>query len=132
MIHLDDLKLCAKFVECLQRAIHYDPSLSLSEDAVSHLHNPSHRQSSPPLDIELQVTLKLYLVNPSEATYKANCAVFLCYSLHINIPSYYKTMWLVLEITSIELVVHYMCINLCIAYTGPFLDLKACPICLEL
>ena len=41
-------------------------------------------------------------------------------------------MQLVLKITGIESIVYHMCINSCIAYTGPFLNLEACPICSEL
>ena len=33
--------------------------------------------------------------------------------------------------TGVELVVHNMCINLYIIYTSPFLNLEACPMCLE-
>jgi hypothetical protein len=131
-IHLDDLKLCAEFVKCLQAATLSDSSVSLSEEAVARLHNPPHGQSSPPLDADLWLALELYLLNPSEATYKANCTAFLHHSPHINLPSYYRTMCLVSEITGIESVVHDMCINLCIAYTGPFLNLDACPLCSEL
>jgi hypothetical protein len=129
-IHLDDLKLCADFVKCLQAATLSDPSVSLSEEAVACLHNPSCGQSSP-LDADLQLALKLYLLNLSEATYKANHTAFLHHSPHINIPSYYRTTWLVSEITGIESIVHHMCINSCVAYTGPFLNLKAYPICSE-
>jgi hypothetical protein len=131
VVHLDDLRLCAEFVKALQAATLSDPSVGLSEEAVARLCNPLHGLSSPPLDVDQQLALDLYLLNPSEATYKANRAAFLHHSPHINIPSYYRTMCLVLEITGIELVVHNMCINSCIMYTGPFLNLKACPICLE-
>ena len=58
--------------------------------------------------------------------------VFLMHSPHINIPSYYRTTCLVSDLTGIELVIHHMCINSCIVYTGPFLDLEACPLCSEL
>jgi hypothetical protein len=129
-IHLDDLKLCADFVKCLQSATLSDPSVGLSEEAVARLRNPPRGQSSP-LDADLRLALELYLLNPSEATYEANRAAFLRHSPHINIPSYYRTTRLVSEITGIESIVHHMCINSCVAYTGPFLDLEACPICSE-
>ena len=48
-----------------------------------------------------------------------------------DLPSYYKARQLVADLTGIELVVHHMCINSCIAYTGPFTDLKVCPMCSE-
>ncbi len=75
--------------------------------------------------------LNLYLVNPLEGSYEANHAAILCYLPHINLPSYYRTTHLVSELTGIESVVYHICINLCIIYTSPFLNLEACPICLE-
>jgi hypothetical protein len=63
----------------------------------------------------------------------ARCYCFhhVCSSPHIDLPSYYRTTRLVSEITGVESVVHRMCINSCVAYTGPFLNLEACPICSE-
>lgn len=48
-----------------------------------------------------------------------------------SLPSSYKTKWLVTELTGIDSIVHDMCINSCIAYTGPFSDLDSCPKCSE-
>ena len=117
-IHLDDLRMCSDFVKCLQVDTLSDPSLSLSEEAVEQLCNPPCRQSSPPHDADQRLVLELYLLNPSEATYKANCAAFVHHSPHINLPSYYRTTHLISKITGIELVVHHMCINSCIMYVA--------------
>ena len=99
---------------------------------VAQLCSPPHRLSFPSLNADLWCTLQLYLLNPSEATDKANCTAFMCHSPYINLPSYYRTTCLISEIIGIVLVIHYICINLCIMYTSPFLNLKACPMCLEL
>ena len=130
-IHLDDIKLCADFVKHLQCMTLSDSSLGLSAEAVECLCNPLCTQSPLSITTDLWLAIDLYLVNPSEATYKANWVAFLRCSLHLDLPSHYRTTHLVSEITGIESVVHHMCINLCIAYTGPFLDLEACPLCLE-
>ena len=130
-IHLDDLKLCAEFVKALQAATLFDPSVGLSEEAVAQLYDPPCGLSSPPLDVDQQLVLDLYLLNLLEATYKANRTAFLCHSPHINIPLYYRTTRLVSDLTGIESVIHHMCINSCIVYTGPFLNLEACPLCSE-
>jgi len=45
--------------------------------------------------------------------------------------SYYKVKSLVANLTGIESVIHHMCVKSCIAYTGPFVDLNACPLCSE-
>lgn len=129
-IHLDGLRLCADFIKCLQAATLSDPSLGLSEEAVFRLRNPP-RGLSTPLDADLRLALELYLNNPSEATYNVNRASFQRHSPHIDLPSYYRTTRLVSEITGIDSVVHHMCIKSCVAYTGPFLDLEACPMCSE-
>jgi hypothetical protein len=98
---------------------------------VAQLCYPPCGQCFPPLDTDLQLVLELYLLNPSEATYKANCTAFLHHSPHVDLLLYYRTTHLVSEITGIELVVHHMCMNSCITYTSPFLNLKACPMCSE-
>ena len=73
----------------------------------------------------------MYLGNPSEATYEVNRKAFLRRLPEANIPSYYKIRRLVADLTGVESVMHHMCINSCVAYTGPFSDLEACPTCSE-
>jgi hypothetical protein len=69
--------------------------------------------------------------NPSEAMYKVNRTIVLrCYP-DTSLPSYYKTKRLVTELTGIDSIVHNMCINSCIVYTGPFSELDSCPMCSE-
>ena len=130
-IHLDNIKLCADFVKDLKRATLSDPSLGLSAEAVERLRNPLHAESPLSINTDLRLAIDMYLVNPSEATYEANRAAFLRHSPHVDLPSHYRTTRLVSEITGIESVVHHMCVNSCIAYTGPFSDLEACPLCSE-
>ena len=56
-----------------------------------------------------------------------NCAIILDHFLDMDLLLYYKAKQLVANVTSVESVVHHMCINLCITYTGPFLELDTCP-----
>ncbi|ETW85803.1 hypothetical protein HETIRDRAFT_311270, partial [Heterobasidion irregulare TC 32-1] len=37
----------------------------------------------------------------------------------------------VAELTGITSIIHDMCTNTCIAYTGPYADLDKCPLCYE-
>ena len=115
----------------LQQATLDNPSIGLPGEALERLCNPLHEQPCEAINDDRRTTIKLYLANPSEATYKANREIILDRFLDTDLPSYYKAKWLVSDITGIESVVHHMCINLCIAYTGPFLDLDACPLCSE-
>jgi len=38
---------------------------------------------------------------------------------------------LVAKLSGVESIIHNMCVNSCLAYTGPFLELESCPICSE-
>ena len=75
--------------------------------------------------------IKLYLGNPSELTYQTNREIVLDRYPDCRLPSYYKIKWLISEITGIKSLVHHMCINSCLTYTGPFADLETCPVCFE-
>ena len=130
-IHLDNIKLTAEFVKRLQSASLDDPSLGMSCEALERLRNPLREQASLSIDDDTRLAIDMYLGNPSEATYEVNRKAFLRRLPDANIPSYYKTKRLVAELTGIESVVHHMCTNSCIAYTGPFSDLDACPLCCE-
>ena len=130
-IHLDNIKTAAEFVRRLWDTSLDDPSLGMSCEALGRLQNPLHEQPSLSIDDNTWLAINMYLGNPSEATYKVNRKAFLRQLPTADVPSYYKTKRLVAELTGIELVVHHMCINLCVAYTGPFSDLEACPTCSE-
>ena len=75
--------------------------------------------------------IRLYLGNPLESMYEMNHDILLDRLPGANIPTYYKTTQMVVELTGIESMVHHMCINSCVAFTGPFLDLNNCPLCTE-
>ena len=76
------------------------------------------------------MAIDLYMINPSEDTYESHCA-FILKHFGTDLPSYYKVKRLVSDLTGIESLVRDMCINSCLAYTGPFSELDACPICSE-
>ena len=46
-----------------------------------------------------------------------------------DLPSYYKAKRLVADLSGVEPLVHDMCVNSCIAYTGPFLESESCLVC---
>src|SRR6266851_5583990 len=107
------------FIKALQDSSLSDPSLGMSPEAVRHLHNPSHNQPGNALNANMWLTIDLYLGNTSEATYKTNQRAILCCFLNIDIPSYYKTKWLVTELTGVESVVHHMCAMLPSPHLAP-------------
>ena len=119
------------FIKVLQDAALSDPSLGMSPEAVGCLCNPLRDQPGDALNPDVQLAIDLYLGNASEATYKTNRRAILRRFPDAQISTYYKVKQLVTDLTGVESVVHHMCTNSCIVYTGPFLDLDACPVCSE-
>jgi len=130
-IHLDDLRTSADFVKALQETTLDNPMLGMSSNAVEHLWNPLHKDPSLSVDTDTRMALELFLNDPSERAYKKSCATILCWHPDDILPSCYKIRHLIADLTGIESIVHNMCINLCIAYMGPFSKLETCPACLE-
>ena len=128
-ISLDSLKLMTEFIQGLRATTLDDPSLGLSIEATERLCNLPHNQ--PKLDKYMRLAIKLYLRNPSDKTYEINRAAVLECFPEANIPTYYRTKRIVADLTGIESVIHHMCVNSCIAYTGPFTNLESCPMCSE-
>jgi hypothetical protein len=130
-IRLGDLKLAAQFIKALQLASLDDPTTGLSLDALARLRSPPHEQPSLSVDEDTRVAIELFLENPSETSYEANRAIILRRFPGTRLPTYYKTKRLVTELTGIDSIIHHMCVNSCIAYTGPFSELSTCPVCSE-
>jgi hypothetical protein len=130
-IRLHDLKITADFIKGLQEASLGDPRIGLSSDALERLRNPLHDQPALSLDEDTRLAINLYLGNPSAITYETNRTAILRRFPGTDLPTHYRTTRLVADITGIESIVHDMCVNSCIAYTGPFLELLVCPICSE-
>jgi hypothetical protein len=78
---------------------------------------------------DTQLAIDLYLGTPSEAMYKTVCTAILCCWPGTDLLSYYRAKCLVADLSSVESIVHNMCVNSCVAYTGPFLELETCPMC---
>jgi len=130
-IHLSNLKTAAEFVKGLQGVTLDNPSLGMSDEALHRLWNPPHKTPPVVIDKVTRLAIDLYLENPLDTTYKTNCKAIQRFNSNIELLSYYKIKCLVANLTGVESVMHHMCINSCLAYTGPFMDLDACPVCSE-
>jgi len=130
-IHLDELKMSAAFVRELQQATLGDPTQGMSCEGLERLRNPLRGQPSASVDEDARLAIDLYLGTTSEATYETVCAAILRRWPGTELPSYYKAKRLVTDLSGIESVVHNMCVNSCVAFTGPFLELESCPVCAE-
>lgn len=47
----------------------------------------------------------------------------------IEMLSYDRASWMVQKLSGVITLKHHMCIESCAAFTGPFVDLEACPLC---
>jgi hypothetical protein len=126
-----NLRTTADFIQALWHIMLDDSRLRISTEAVKHLWNPLCDDPSLSVNENTKLVLWLFLNNPSAKTYKNNCGDILLCHLDDALPSYYKIKHLVADMTGIESVIHDICINLCIVYMGPFLELETCPICSE-
>ena len=133
LIRLEDHRLTADFIKLLRSASLDDPvnGLSAEPEALERLRSPPRDQPVDSIDDDTRMAIDLYLGNPSDATYEINRAAILRRYPDSSLPSYYRTNRMVSDLTGIESIVHDMCINSCLAYTGPFADLESCPTCSE-
>ena len=119
------------FVRALSNASTADPCAKLDPDAFTRLHHPP----AVPLQIEdpaIRHSISTYLAleNASQAAYES-----VTRSLKYNFPdignilSFYQVEKLIGTLTGVELILHDMCPNMCLAFTGPFSHLDECPLC---
>ena len=82
-------------------------------------------------DIRLSVDLFLADTNGSEKIYNESRAACLRRHPTDKILSHHLVKKKVAELSGITSIIHDMCPNTCVAYTGPFADLDKCPLCYE-
>jgi hypothetical protein len=103
----------------------------MSEEAIGRLWNPPCNDPSLSVAGDTRLTVKLFMDCPSKEIYETICTDILDHHPDDDISSYYKVKRLVSDLTRIESIIYDMCIHSCIAYTGPFSKLEACPVCSE-
>ena len=122
------------FVQALSNASTSDPASKLSSNALHHLYHPPN----VPLVIEdpaIRQSISTYLAleNVSQAAYDA-----VAHSLRHNfsgvpevkkIQSFYNVEKLIKTYTGVEAILHDMCPNTCLTFTGPYSNLDECPMC---
>jgi hypothetical protein len=130
---LDNMKTAMAFIEALKIASLDDEWSKLDADTLYQLRNPS----TTPVDINenpswrLGLDLYLSISNVSQETYTSVRKAILRRYPDEDIPSYYLIKKYVAELSGVCSIEHDMCINSCIAYTGPFKELQTCPECGE-
>ena len=108
-----------------------DENTGLDPECLEQLRNPPQE----PVDIscpDLRLALDLFLAttNSSQETYTSiRKAIFRHFG--VEILSYDQIKRRVAELSGVIPVASDMCINSCLAYTGPFAELDTCPTCGE-
>jgi hypothetical protein len=129
---LDEMKTTLAFIEALRFASLNDPCANLDNNVLGRLQNPPME----PVDIrddDILTGLDLFLgtINFPQDAYINSREVMMRRHPKEKIPSFDQIKRIVAEITGVVPIVHHMCANSCIAYTGPFSELDKCPYCDE-
>ena len=88
-------------------------------------------QLSSELDPSIHFSIKLFMatLNSSQQTYESVRAAILEQHPEDNVLSYHEVKKAIEELTGVTSVVHDMCYDTCVAFTGPFSTLEHCPNC---
>lgn len=127
-IQIDDLRTAAEFISQLQRAT-LDAS-GLSPSMINRLRNCTQEPSSG-LDKTTQFSIKLFMatLKSSQQTYASVRETILEQYPGDYILSYHEVKKAIEELTGVTSIVHDMCYDTCVAFTGPFSALEYCPNC---
>ena len=119
-----------KFIHLL----HSDPTLEKSNLDADIIYQLQHPEKTPvTLTEEERFSIELFLadINGSEEIYNAVCrAIQRCYPQD-KLLSIYEVKCKLREVTGISALLTDMCPKTCVAFTGPYKDLDACPLCNE-
>ena len=128
---LNDIKMAMEFIKGLREATLDGPHSHLDSSTLERLRNPP--RTSPTIDPDLRLGLDLFLAsnNASQKTYNASREAILRRHPDDEVPSYDQIKRHIAEITGAVPIIHHMCINSCVAFTGPFDELICCPECGE-
>ncbi|KAH9855136.1 hypothetical protein C2E23DRAFT_724983, partial [Lenzites betulinus] len=126
---LKELRTAQEFVYLMRHATL--EASGMSAESIYRLRNP--RQQTPTMNRYQRAGLRMFLArgDASEANYADHCTAMV--ELHPEdnnqIPTYEQVKRLVAELTGIEAIIHDMCVDSCVGYTGPFSMLEHCPFC---
>jgi hypothetical protein len=131
---LKDIKIVMEFIRALEGATLEGTHSHLDDDTLEHLRNPPRGAPEGLNNPDLCLGLDLFLstINTAQKTYVSAHNAILRHHPDDNILSYKQMKQHIAEITGVVLIVHNMCKNSCLAYTGPFAELPSCPECGEL
>jgi hypothetical protein len=124
---IDDISISLKFIEHVKNSSLKD---YLDQDTIDQLRNPPEEELTLD-DPDHRYSIKVFLAitTASEATYNAVDLATLRRYPDIGMLTYYKVKRLLLELSGVVPILTDMCINSCVGYTGPFVELTNCLMC---
>ncbi|KAG2337297.1 hypothetical protein BDR05DRAFT_978559 [Suillus weaverae] len=125
MAHLKDAQDALSFITALQKASLDDPCTHLPPDAIDRLRNPPHELPDT-TDPDLILSLKYYFADLTVNAYNLICEATMQRHPKDDIYSHYCMKGAVTKLSGVVPITHDMCINTCLAFTGPFADLDQC------
>lgn len=127
---IESIKICQEFISQLSSATLDNGKLDAP--TLDRLRNPVEgNYDISDKDTRLSLDLFLATDNASDAVYNYVRDAIHRHSPNIHVLSLYHIKELASEITSVVSIPDKMCINSCVAFTGPYSDLEACPVCAE-
>lgn len=130
---LDDLRVAVDFIRMLQSASLDDEFNIMDSNWLHRLRNPQTHSFNIDDNPDLRLSLDTFFVSTKSSvdTYAAMRKAILRRHPADNILSYDQMKKEITEITGVTSVVHPMCRNSCLAFTGPFSNLDRCSKCGE-
>ena len=131
LTNLADIKIAMLFIQALEKASLDGPHSHLDDDTLACLQNLPKTAPNNMVDPDICLELDLFLatLNSLQKIYLASSNVILHQHPEDEVPSYKQMKQHIAEITGVVLIVEHMCPNSCVAFTGPFSELKICPEC---
>lgn len=130
MAQLEDIQDAMAFITALRKANLDDPYSRLPADAVERLRNPP-RQLPDITDPDLIISLKFYFANTTVKAYNTIRDATIERHPDDDIYSHHRIKRTAAELSGVVPIVHDMCPNTCLAFTGPYADHDRCPRCGE-
>ena len=126
-VTIDNLKLSIAFIDRLKDA-QLDND-GLHPDVLQQLRNPIQEpfQLNNP---DLRLAIDLFIEHSNQSYNKTRESILRRHP-DDELSSHDQICRKVSRLTGIDSIIHDMCPKVCVAYTGPFAELEACPVCGE-
>ena len=128
---LDDIRTSFQFIHAIKKATLDDPSCNLDKDVIDRLRHPPTTPLSLSEGQRFSLSLFLSMQNAPQEVYTSTRETILHHHPTDELLTLDRVKRLVAEISGVIPIARDMCINSCMAYTGPYLALNQCPVCLE-